>query len=69
MNYVKAIINSRMLVSNGQSLINYPVNISRIDNFDVSSSFIELEVCAIIQEDGVEELHCTILNEYVLLVL
>lgn len=68
MNYVKAIINSRMLVSNGQNLINYPVNISRINNFDVSSSFIELEVCTVTQDNGVEELHCTILNEYVLLV-
>lgn len=67
MNYVKAIINSRMLVTNGQNLINYPVNIARINNLDTSSSFIELEVSTIIQDDGVEELHCTLLNEYVLI--
>jgi len=68
MNYVKAIINSRMLVSNGQNLINYPVNISRIDNLDTSSSYIELEVSTIIQDDGVEELHCALLNECVLFI-
>lgn len=66
MNYIKAIINSRMLVSNGQNLINYPVNISRINNLDTSWSFIELEVSTIVQDDGVEELHCALLNEYVL---
>lgn len=66
MNYVKAIINSRMLVSNGQNLINYPVNISRTDSLDISSSFIELEVSNIVQDDGVEELHCALLNEYVI---
>lgn len=69
MNYVKAIINSRMLVSNGQNLINYPVNISRSENVDLSSSFIELEVSTIVQDDGVEELHCALLNEYVLQVV
>lgn len=67
MNYVKAIINSRMLVTNGQNLINYPVNITRINDLDTSSSFIELEVSTILQDDGVEELHCTLLNEYVFL--
>lgn len=67
MNYVKAIINSRMLMSNGQNLINYPVHITRIDNLDMSTSFIELEVSTIVQDDGVEELHCALLNEYVLL--
>lgn len=66
MNYVKAIVNSRMLVSNGQNLINYPVNITRTDNLDMSNSFIELEVSTIVQDDGVEELHCALLNEYVL---
>lgn len=65
MNYVKAIINSKMLVSNGQNLINYPVNITRTDHFDTSRSFIELEVSTIKQDDGVEELHCALLNEYV----
>lgn len=69
MNYVKAIINSRMLVSNGQNIINYPVNITRTDNLDTSSSFIELEVSTIIQDDGVEELHCAVLNEYALILV
>jgi len=68
MNYVKAIINSKMLVSNGRNLINYPVNITRINNLDTSSLFIELEMTTIMQDDGVEELHCTLLNEYVFLV-
>jgi hypothetical protein len=66
MNYLKAIINSRMLVSNGQNLINYPVNITKTDYLDLSSSYIELEVSNIVQDDGVEELHCVLLNEYVL---
>lgn len=65
MNYVKAIINSRMLMTNGRNLINYPVNITRTDDLDTSSSFIELEVSTIVQNDGVEELHCALLNEYV----
>jgi len=65
MSYIKAIINSKMLVSNGQSLINYPINITRTDNLDTSSLFIELEVATIMQDDGVEELHCALLNEYV----
>lgn len=69
MNYVKAIINSRMLVSNGQNLINYPVNISRTNNLDVSSSYIELEISTTMQNDGVEELRCVLLNELVLFVL
>lgn len=55
-----------MLVSNGQNLINYPVNISRSENVDLCSSFIELEVSTIVQDDGVEELHCALLNEYIL---
>lgn len=63
MNYVKAIINSKMLVSNGHSLINYPVNITRTNNLDTSNLFIELEVSTIMQDDGVEELHCALLNE------
>jgi len=69
MNYVKAIINSRMLMTNGRNLINYPVNITRTDDLDTSSSFIELEVSTIVQDDGVEELHCALLNEYVLFCL
>lgn len=69
MNYVNAIINSRMLESNGENIINYPVNIIRTDNLDTSSSFIELEVTTIVQSDGVEELHCSVLNEYVLLII
>lgn len=52
-----------MLMSNGQSLINYPVNITRTDNLDTSSLFIELEVSTIMQDDGVEELHCAVVNE------
>ncbi|XP_050537400.1 uncharacterized protein LOC126903311 [Daktulosphaira vitifoliae] len=63
MNYVKAIINSRMLVLNGQSLINYPVNITRTDSLNTSSPIIELEVSTIVQPDGVEELHCVLLND------
>ncbi|XP_022162639.1 uncharacterized protein LOC111028332 [Myzus persicae] len=63
MNYVKAIINSRMLMTNGRNLINYPVNITRTDDLDTSSSFIELEVSTIVQDDGVEELHCALLND------
>lgn len=67
MNYVKAIINSKMLVSNGQNMINYPVNITRTNNLDTTKSFIVLEVSTIIQDDGVEELHCAVLNEYAIL--
>lgn len=69
MNYVKAMINSRMLVSNGRNLINYPVHISRTNDLDTSSLFIELEVSTVMQNDGVEELHCALLNEYVFLML
>lgn len=56
-----------MLVSNGRNLINYPVHISRTNDLDTSSLFIELEVSTIVQNDGVEELHCSLLNEYVFL--
>lgn len=56
-----------MLMSNGRNLINYPIHISRANNLDTSSLFIELEVSTIMQDDGIEELHCVLLNEYVFL--